>query len=544
MTGTNYDKKYISGILENIYSEMPDIKIVGNSSRSGIINGEIIENSVILSFSFFEESEISILEIDFSTESIDQITSDLLNQFSTAKNIAGVQLIATVASHDISAELLEKISKDIDFPVFGGHANLDEFSPDENSVVFSKKIFTNGMIAVIYQGKNLHIFADHCLGWIPLGKEMTITEVDHKYCVSQIDGLPAVSIYEKYLNVLPDQHFAENTCVFPILLIRNGEYIARVPYNYDETGKIYFNSDIYLNEKIRLSYGNNKYVVKQSIKLLNKMRSFGAQAIFLYSCVNRFHFFLNTDNNDTSIFKNISVPSVGFFSAGEIIKNKGKGGVLNTSLVAVGLREGPVNKDNRFYLERNNEEQTPIPYIDRLVSFLEATTEELNNSRKKLKRLAIHDSLTKLINRRIVEDTIEYEMKQSTRNNYLSLIMIDVDFFKDINDTYGHDVGDTVLIHIAKLIQNSIRTQDSVGRWGGEEFMVVLPDTECKDALEVAERIRSTIDHSEFETLKNITVSLGVTEKIANEGLQEFYHRVDQALYIAKRNGRNRVEYL
>jgi diguanylate cyclase (GGDEF)-like protein len=542
--GTNSDKKYISGILENIYFEMPDIKIVGNSSRSEIINGEIIENSVILSFSFFEESETTILEIDFSTENIDQITSSLLTQLSTIKNIAGVQLIATVASHDISSVLLERISKDIDFPVFGGHANLDEFSPDEDSVVFSQKIFTNGMIAVIYQGKNLHIMADYCLGWIPLGKEMTITEVDHKYCVSEIDGLPAVSIYEKYLSVLPDQHFAENTCVFPMLLIRNGEYIARVPYDYDETGKIYFNSDIYLNEKIRLSYGSNKHIIKESTELLNKTRAFGAQAVFLYSCVNRFHFFQNRDNNDTTIFKNIPVPSIGFFSAGEIIKNNGKGGLLNTSLVAVGLREGPVNKDNRFYLERNDEEKTPIPYIDRLISFLEATTEELNNSRRKLKQLAIHDNLTKLINRRVVEDTIEYEMKQSSRNKYLSLIMIDVDFFKDINDTYGHDVGDTVLIRIAKLIQNNVRTQDSVGRWGGEEFMVILPDTECNDALEVAERIRSSIDHFEFETFKNITVSLGVTEIKANEGLQEFYHRVDQALYIAKRNGRNRVENL
>lgn len=119
--------------------------------------------------------------------------------------------------------------------------------------------------------------------------------------------------------------------------------------------------------------------------------------------------------------------------------------------------------------------------------------------------------------------------------------MLDIDFFKRVNDTYGHQFGDRVLQKVANTITESIRENDSVGRYGGEEFLVVLPDTEMTHAIFIAERIRKAVEHLDFYENAHITISGGLTV-FQGETIVELIDIVDKKLYEAKNDGRNRIK--
>lgn len=161
----------------------------------------------------------------------------------------------------------------------------------------------------------------------------------------------------------------------------------------------------------------------------------------------------------------------------------------------------------------------------------------------KLAFQASHDALTKLLNRNVYDELVETEIARSERYKYeMSLILFDIDYFKRVNDTYGHDVGDQVLIELSQLVKKVIRKSDSLCRTGGEEFAIIAPETNLEQALFVAEKLRAAINQNRFSTVDRITVSFGLAELIHREGSMKLFRRADQALYKAKHKGRNRVE--
>jgi len=163
---------------------------------------------------------------------------------------------------------------------------------------------------------------------------------------------------------------------------------------------------------------------------------------------------------------------------------------------------------------------------------------------QKLENLATTDSLTQVYNRYKVNTEIDVHIARAKRNNVpFSLLMFDIDHFKVINDTYGHYVGDVVLKDLTKLIEKNIRQIDSFGRWGGEEFMLVLENTNKEEALKVAQKIRSIVEKTPMAGHYNITVSIGVSQYRISEQKSTLLERVDQALYEAKEGGRNKVVY-
>lgn len=165
----------------------------------------------------------------------------------------------------------------------------------------------------------------------------------------------------------------------------------------------------------------------------------------------------------------------------------------------------------------------------------------------KVEALAITDSLTGLYNRRQLENVLEAEWKKSQRYNHpVSCLMIDIDFFKAINDTYGHKAGDLVLIEVANIIRNNVRDVDTVARWGGEEFIAILPSSGKDQGLVVAQRMLTKVSAHQFSQLPEIrvTVSIGLSYSCPSlKTMEEFVEASDSALYEAKRKGRNRIEY-
>jgi len=166
---------------------------------------------------------------------------------------------------------------------------------------------------------------------------------------------------------------------------------------------------------------------------------------------------------------------------------------------------------------------------------------------EQLERLAKFDSLTGLYNRRAIFHRLDGQIKHAGRyNEEFSLIMLDIDHFKKVNDQYGHLTGDDVLQEVATLVRQNIRDTDTAGRYGGEEFIIILPRAHLASALNVAERIRRAIETAEMKDSKgnvfSITVSQGLSCYQPGQGEYSLISRADAALYRAKESGRNRVE--
>ncbi len=164
-----------------------------------------------------------------------------------------------------------------------------------------------------------------------------------------------------------------------------------------------------------------------------------------------------------------------------------------------------------------------------------------------IKHIAIYDTLTGLYNRRHFEERLGVEAQKSFFSNTpLSLVMVDIDHFKKVNDTFGHTEGDQVLCMISSLLKSSVRKKDTVSRYGGEEFILILPEAGLDESFVIAERIRRLVEKSPFEVGKaqvNLTLSMGISNFPSHraKSKEELVKMADQALYDAKRGGRNKV---
>ena len=159
-----------------------------------------------------------------------------------------------------------------------------------------------------------------------------------------------------------------------------------------------------------------------------------------------------------------------------------------------------------------------------------------------LQNQAHYDQLTKVFNRTYFEQYIDEIIQRNTNKEYLTgLIMLDIDKFKNVNDNYGHDVGDVVLVELSSYVQSLIRKDDILIRWGGEEFIIVFPIENKDSAISFSENIRKAIDEKIFEFVEKVTCSFGVTLYKHDEDILNCLKRADDALYDAKKSGRNRV---
>ena len=166
----------------------------------------------------------------------------------------------------------------------------------------------------------------------------------------------------------------------------------------------------------------------------------------------------------------------------------------------------------------------------------------LEQKNAELKRYSITDQLTGLYNRRKIDVDLENECQRAMRyNKKLSVIMFDIDWFKKINDTYGHQAGDSVLKDLAILIKNNLRTIDIPGRWGGEEFMIICPETGMKEVQKLGIRICSLVANFQFSINTPVTISVGVTQFSGQENSDNLIKRADDNLYKAKHKGKNTV---
>lgn len=170
---------------------------------------------------------------------------------------------------------------------------------------------------------------------------------------------------------------------------------------------------------------------------------------------------------------------------------------------------------------------------------------KIQKQNEMLKHKVNVDGLTGIYNRNMFEELLTYELKKKERNNEaLSIALIDIDLFKKFNDKFGHLIGDEVLIMLADGVSNAIRASDTFARWGGEEFVLIFPNTNLEGAVEISNILRKKIEALKHESAGKVTVSIGVSEVQQGDTLESIFERCDQALYLAKNDGRNNVKFL
>jgi len=222
------------------------------------------------------------------------------------------------------------------------------------------------------------------------------------------------------------------------------------------------------------------------------------------------------------------IQNEGFYN-GEVLNRKKNGEVYPQRVSITALyTQGQINSYIAIFSDISEEKEV---------------LEKLKKQKRVYEQKAHTDYLTKIYNRGKFDNILEYEYKKYQRyNEPFCLIFLDIDYFKKINDEFGHDVGDNVLVQLSHLISQNIRQSDTFARWGGEEFVILLSQTQLNVAYDFANKLREIIKHYVFTHVKQLTVSMGVVEFNENQTLEAFIKKADTALYLAKENGRNRVE--
>lgn len=331
--------------------------------------------------------------------------------------------------------------------------------------------------------------------------------------------------------------------------IRTGRYFEGSTINYDKYGRPY--NVEWCISPIKDEHGVIQYFisVQKNISAIIKAqqeRNLLAQALNdSPDCV------MITDADNQIVFVNTGFEELTGYKQDEVLGKSPSILWKNHSAAADGM-EIPIHfqpqaenlrKDGSFFfvdqsIAKIEDEANRVTHY---VSFSKDATQRLEYERT-LKDMASKDALTGLLNRRSGEQLLkQYVADKPDARNTLSLIMLDIDNFKKINDTYGHARGDEILKTQSLLLKHKVRSTDSVVRWGGEEFLILLPDTQLAAALEFAERIRRSIaDENDCEAGK-VTASLGVAELQVGESSASLLNRADKALYKAKLEGKNRV---
>lgn len=213
---------------------------------------------------------------------------------------------------------------------------------------------------------------------------------------------------------------------------------------------------------------------------------------------------------------------------------------INNGIVWRGEFQNKRKDSSSYWLD-----STILPHYDinnKLDSFMAISTDITD--KKLIEHISEHDKLTQLYNRTKLDAVLEDEYIRTIRyNNPLSVVLIDLDYFKAVNDNYGHLVGDSVLIEFSNILKNNIRKSDVVGRWGGEEFLIICTETNLDGAKELAESLRKRIEAFDFMTVGYKTASFGVTQFNKDDNIEKLLNRCDDLLYKAKESGRNCVKY-
>ena len=375
------------------------------TGMSEALYGSDKNDSVLqMNMTFLEKSRIEQIEYTGSPTGYAKAGQELSTQIQAMADVKAVAIYCAGLSVDFYQFINHLTRDNPDIPFFGATAGMFEFSADghklsnlfsfnemndvEKQYVIGQDMYRQGIVLAVFCGKDLQVKADYLFGWKGLGKEMTISATRGNNCISRIDNIRPTEIYHRYLNVIPDENFVYNISEFPLAIERNGCVIARVPPRYDEEGRLYFSSDVYTGEKIRLTYAVHEDLLKKTAVSSEYMWGFAPEALFLTICGIRSLFLKEKAAREVESYSRFAPHLICNYGTSELYCHHGQGGILNSALVAVGMREGEAHlKLSDIDLSQRDEHRI-IPLSERMATFLNAVTQELAERNRELQDMA------------------------------------------------------------------------------------------------------------------------------------------------------------
>ena len=510
----------------------PQAKVMGFAAECGFANGKMWSGeddlsdaaSASVTFTFFSSSRVIPLAFDGASDVL-SAARGLMQTISQEKAAKAVGLFLAAQVPGIT-ELLDALSEaDEEIVFFGGL--LSEQTDGRRIIIdVAGHRMSRGFLALVFAREELHVKAD----------DRTIVELDEK---------PASEFFSHYLGIRHGWDSLASVETFPMCLRRNGTTIARRLMEIHADGCVYVSADLAEGERLRIASGDPIAIISEAQRTHSELCDFSPEAVFIVNCMGHY---VMLQKNNLYEYAAISraVPTQGFYSFGEFFRSKGKFMKTNLMMVSVGFREGEP-KEAPIYKPVSPQFGDQTSIIAHLVHFVDAMTKEWESAHSKLVVLAERDALTGLMKRRAMERSFKDILHDALASDIpFAVMMLDMDDFKGINDTFGHAMGDEALVALADILRSSVRSVDIVSRWGGDEFFVILTHADREAAGRVVERIHRGA--SSLSLLmpdhRPVGLSIGVTLSRAHDTPETVFQRADAALYESKRTqGKNKVTY-
>ena len=547
------DKEMIKEITECIIHEMPDALYMGCTTNGNIIMGEYANTPVSIVCTVFEDvtTQVELYQFKLDTESEPETARAVVQLVNDRPWVKAVMMNLTIRDMSMTqfCEDLSAIREGVE--VFGGGAFSEDMN-DNVAYVYSSagELSDHSAVFALLGGDDFHVKTTFITGWMPLGREFQVTKADG-FTLYEIDNEPAFEKYHRYLNIENDENFFTNSLEFPFFYEHNGINILRAPVACDENGALTMTADMDEDVRAQVAYGDPETILSSVKKGAAEFCDFIPDVINVYSCAARRTFWGADEISGESLPFESVAPTSGFYTSGEFLRTDDNVNQHNVTLVVAALREGGIEEKLKpeLVVEEKNL-SGKVSMINRLASFIQAATKELEIAAKT-------DALTGLLNRGEIQKVITRQWAFCKKNDngdgivnegdvceMCALIMMDIDDFKQVNDRYGHQEGDEVLQGLARMLQKvseEMCPRASIGRWGGEEFMVMIPGMMAGTAEKIAEEYRRKFNEIDFKEAGRQTISLGVTQLHGGEDADVACMRVDEALYKAKKSGKDRT---
>jgi len=539
------DREYIQQLLGEICSLLPSAIIIGATTDGEIMNGLVTQNQTVVSFTQFKHTTLDCYGIEHSDDGflsgqamvvklVKKETKAVIS-FSSGLNTSGEKYL----------DGIDSLNRDV--IVAGGLAG--DNAKFVKTYVFTKDtIFDSGAVAVALNSEILQVYNEYAYSWDRVGMELLITSAKDNR-VYTIDNRKAYDVYSHYLGENIAKRLPESGTEFPLVINRDGFSVSRAVMSVEEDGSLIFAGNLKVGDVVQFGYGNVDSIFERSEEIVTDVGNRPAEAIFIYSCMARRHYLGKDIEVETFSFNDIA-PTAGFFTYGEFFSSKNRE-LLNQTMTLLILSENSSRVDikKRVIHKKNSDNFTTMHNsVNALANLVKVTSKELNTKTQRLFHQAHHDSLTGLPNRTLFNDRLSHALSLGKRHNQEhAVFFIDLDNFKNINDSLGHDIGDSVLKIVAARLDESVRIEDTLARLGGDEFALIVEDINSVDDVSFyAQRILDTLSQEcivaghTFHLSCSIGISLFPQDGTNTQNLLKYS---DVAMYKAKESGRNNFQF-
>ncbi|MBQ6733392.1 MAG: FIST C-terminal domain-containing protein [Lachnospiraceae bacterium] len=380
------EKRRLEKVVSEIRQVLPEAIIAGASSAGEILHGEVVAQSILINIVVFETTQVTMHAL----------------QMKAGEEVAEGQRLAAVIDATEQCKAVEifadswRISTGKLFPELNkcnSRVKMFGAAPYAHDVKNRKFLFTGHdmeevtLLLLLFTGKDFHVTTDYCIGWQPVGAPMTVTKADGA-TLYELDGRPAIEIYEKYLQIAPDDHFYENAFEFPFLLYTHDTYKLRIPFSSMPDGAISLVAPVQEGDTMFLSYGDVPTILAEIVEASRRMERFRPQYIRLYDCATRRTFWKKNINRELQPFQRVAETG-GFFTGGELLRVNGQMTHFNSTLLIIGMREG-TNGARESALARRIEdaddggEMQASSMVRRMAHYINVVTQEVQDAKRQL----------------------------------------------------------------------------------------------------------------------------------------------------------------